>query len=93
MSTTAERLIATGHKPHLDDDGEIDIFAIDFGHHNGPACSVCAEGRCQHCDDGSPFEPCPGEEEVGETSADEVKKMRGKFIACKGADVDECHVY
>lgn len=64
MSTTAERLIAAGHKPHLDDDGEIDIFAIDFGHHNGPACSVCAEGRCQHCDDGSPFEPCPGEEEV-----------------------------
>jgi hypothetical protein len=64
MSSTAERLIAAGHQPKRDEDGDIDNFAIESEYHNGPMCEVCYAGRCQHCDDGSPFEPCPGQEEM-----------------------------
>ena len=75
MSTTIERLIAAGHQPRLDDEGGVDLFAIDYGHHNGPMCDVCHEGRCQHCDDGSPFDPCPGAEEV-ERRATEARRQQ-----------------
>ena len=29
--------------------GEIDIFAYDYGCHNGPVCEVCGMAFCHHC--------------------------------------------
>ena len=29
---------------------EIDDFAVDQGHHNGPMCLDCHDSWCQHCD-------------------------------------------
>lgn len=28
---------------------DIDIFAYEVGHHNGPKCSVCGFEFCHHC--------------------------------------------
>jgi len=32
------------------DDGEVDVFAYEVGdYHNGPRCSICDFGGCEHC--------------------------------------------
>lgn len=79
MSTTAERLIAAGHKPQLDEDGEIDNFAIDSGFCNGPMCVVCYAGRCNHCDGGGEFEPCVGQEEM-DRKAKEKRRQQYEIL-------------
>lgn len=38
-----------GHFPQLDDDGTLDIFAINYGNHNGPSCETCGWSCCMHC--------------------------------------------
>jgi hypothetical protein len=40
-------------------DGDIDIFAFDEGHHNGPVCSSCGYSFCHHCQE-DPSIDCPG---------------------------------
>lgn len=37
------------HDWERDGDGEIDIFALDDGYHNGPACKRCNYCFCMHC--------------------------------------------
>lgn len=32
-----------------DEGGDIDIFAVAYGYHNGPRCERCGEGFCHHC--------------------------------------------
>lgn len=32
-----------------DYDGEVDIFAFETDHHNGPRCVVCGYEFCHHC--------------------------------------------
>ena len=32
-----------------DDDGSIDMFALDHEYHNGPMCQICREAFCEHC--------------------------------------------
>lgn len=32
-----------------DDDGDIDVFQLDIGYHNGPKCQDCGASFCQHC--------------------------------------------
>lgn len=45
------------HVWKLDEDGEIDEFGYDGDRHNGPSCSRCGYGYCQHCQSG-PSESC-----------------------------------
>lgn len=51
-------MIAKGHTPRMNDDGSVDIFVTDVGHHNGPGCSVCRDTWCQHCTAPEKIEPC-----------------------------------
>lgn len=39
-------------KKHLwyrDKAGEIDMWCLDIGFHNGPECQICGEAFCEHC--------------------------------------------
>lgn len=38
-----------GHRWKREDDGAIDIFGVEWGHHNGPICVNCGYGFCHHC--------------------------------------------
>jgi len=49
-------LEAAGHKLKRDEDGEVDIFALESGTHNGPECVLCGDSWCHHC--GGTIEPC-----------------------------------
>lgn len=40
------------------EDGELDLFGYEHGHHNGPICENCGYGFCHHCQD-LPDEDCP----------------------------------
>ncbi len=42
-------LVAAGHTPKLDEDGELDMFTLDYDHHNGPGCTACGQTWCEHC--------------------------------------------
>lgn len=44
------------------DDGEIDIFRMDAGYHNGPQCMRCQESFCHHCRPERYEEECLGDE-------------------------------
>lgn len=46
-----------GHVWQLDEDGEVDSFALCYEYHNGPSCVRCGYSYCEHCDDG-PQEDC-----------------------------------
>ena len=39
-------------KKHLwhKDGGEIDMWYLDYGYHNGPGCEVCGASVCEHCE-------------------------------------------
>jgi hypothetical protein len=50
-----------GHVWQLDEDGLVDIYALDFEFHNGPMCKVCWLSFCEHCQREGDLEPCPGE--------------------------------
>jgi hypothetical protein len=45
-----------GHKLRREDDGEVDIFALDYDYHNGPECVLCGDSWCHHCRE--VIEPC-----------------------------------
>jgi hypothetical protein len=32
------------------EDGDIDVFVMESGYHNGPGCSVCDFTFCHHCE-------------------------------------------
>jgi len=54
-----------GHvwKRYDHDESVVDIFGYESGeYHNGPVCTVCGYGFCQHCEDG-PECDCPGNKE------------------------------
>lgn len=38
-----------GHRLIRNQNGQIDIFRLDAGNHNGPECELCGETWCQHC--------------------------------------------
>lgn len=54
----AEAMIAAGHSPHLDEDGEIDMFYMSYDIHNGPQCILCHRSWCEHCTKPENIEPC-----------------------------------
>lgn len=37
------------HDWFKDEDGKIDMWALDSGFHNGPMCKRCGESFCLHC--------------------------------------------
>lgn len=38
------------HLWHKNKDGEVDMWRLDCGYHNGPSCELCYESFCEHCD-------------------------------------------
>lgn len=47
-----------GHVWKKEEDGDIDIFGMSAGHHNGPVCVKCGYGFCHHCHE-LPQMDCP----------------------------------
>lgn len=45
-----------------DDDGEIDMWALDVGFHNGPMCKRCHSSVCEHCNPDWDEEECEVDE-------------------------------
>lgn len=41
--------VRNGHTWKLDESGEIDCFGYEVDNHNGPACTRCYYGYCEHC--------------------------------------------
>lgn len=41
-----------------DDDGEIDLWVMDVGYHNGPMCKRCHVSVCEHCNPDYDEEEC-----------------------------------
>lgn len=39
-----------GHMLLRDNHGNIDVFVLNSGHHNGPRCIRCEWEACMHCD-------------------------------------------
>ena len=37
------------HDWETDEDGKIDMFAMEYGYHNGPRCKRCYHSFCIHC--------------------------------------------
>lgn len=54
------------HDLYLDEDGDIDIFRLDEGYHNGPECRRCGDIWCHHCEPNKEDEECPsGQQDFG----------------------------
>lgn len=53
-----------GHTWKLNEDGEVDEFAMSYEFHNGPMCTKCYYTYCVHCDKGDePRKECTGDKE------------------------------
>ena len=39
-----------GHVWKTEDNGEIDVFGLDYETHNGPIRTVCDYAFCEHCE-------------------------------------------
>lgn len=53
-----ERAKELGHQLKLDEDGDVDRFALDIDNHNGPMCVLCGEMWCFHCTGADKLKPC-----------------------------------
>lgn len=58
-----KKLEAAGHVLIRDEDGDVNIFVMDHGYHNGPGCELCGESWCHHCED--EVKPCPATNQRG----------------------------
>ena len=58
MDGGAIRLVSGGHAFRTDEDGKPDVWASDYGIHNGPVCVVCDENFCVHCEPDWKTEKC-----------------------------------
>lgn len=47
------------HDWYLDEDGEIDVWRMEYGYHNGPGCRRCEKIWCQHCEPEIWDQECP----------------------------------
>lgn len=41
-------MVEKGHTPCMDNE-EIDMFYLEYEHHNGPGCTTCKWSVCEHC--------------------------------------------
>jgi len=86
------------HDWHLDENGDIDMFAMEYENHNGPSCKRCGYSYCHHCQDG-PDRPC--EIHVPEYTNslilmwDVVAKLKEDFIVeiSIGSESVECRLF
>lgn len=73
----------TTHDWYLDEDGDIDTFAMEYGNHNGPMCKRCSYSYCHHCQD-EPDEPCeidvPNYTKSISTAWGIVEKLKNDYI-------------
>lgn len=53
-----------GHQFAVDEDGAIDVWRLEYEHHNGPECLACDATFCEHCNPEVYTEPCPALAEV-----------------------------
>lgn len=70
MSEWFDAMRAKGHVPKMSS-GDLDIFVLDEGFHNGPGCETCGWSCCWHCEGIDDIPPCsnpPLELEVTELS-------------------------
>lgn len=51
------------HRWQLDEDGDIDAFAVNCGYHNGPVCERCGKRFCEHCTPECYDSECEAEED------------------------------
>lgn len=54
-------LEAAGHKLVRNEDGEVDVWRLDYYIHNGPGCEKCHVTWCEHCEMRKKewnYEPC-----------------------------------
>ena len=56
-----KKLEEAGHVLERGSDGEVDIFVLDAGYHNGPGCVKCGLSWCHHCE--PEVKPCSGSEQ------------------------------
>lgn len=47
-----------GHELIRDEEGNVDIWQLDYEPHNGPACKKCDKSWCHHCE--NTITPCTG---------------------------------
>ena len=50
------------HDWYRDKNGEIDMWVMDVGYHNGPGCKRCHATFCEHCDPDWDKEECEVDE-------------------------------
>lgn len=67
------------HLWYKDKNGEIDMWRLDIGFHNGPECQVCHASFCEHCTPNFDDEEC----DVGHYYCSE----------CKAAQFDNHNTY
>lgn len=80
MGKFEQRAEELGHKLQRDEDGDIDVFAVDSGFHNGPACEACRDSWCHHCTSADELKPCPG---AAEYEAALEKRERAELARLK----------
>ena len=51
-------IVSHRHMWYRDKDGDIDMFYLDYGYHNGPGCMKCGASFCEHCAPDWADDPC-----------------------------------
>lgn len=46
------------HDWYIDQDGNVDVWRLEYEYHNGPKCRRCLEAFCEHCEPGIWDEEC-----------------------------------
>ena len=70
-----QRFKDAGHTLKLDDDGDVDMLALDCDYHNGPMCTVCYESCCVHCTPNFQPAQCPGQEGMDRRAKEARRKQ------------------
>lgn len=52
------------HDFYTNEDGETDIWYMDYDIHNGPGCRACVMTWCMHCQEDFWEEECPDRQEA-----------------------------
>jgi hypothetical protein len=72
--------LAKGHDLKRDEDGDVDIFVVDVGYHNGPGCIACGWDACMHCDGIDKIPECTEAARAEEASRIAASAARKRLI-------------
>lgn len=80
------------HDWYRDDNGEIDMWFMDVGFHNGPGCKRCHATFCEHCDPDWDEEECTVDEMRCPTCGEKIDWPYEKNKYCRncGQALDWC---